>query len=125
MMKIQLGKMDKTLSDIEISLENLPQELLYKIMFICEEILTNLARHADFTNETPDVSLSLDTNSTTTLTFKDNAAKFNMLEYPDPDISSDIDERNLGGLGIYLSKKYSKNISYSYENNCNILKVTL
>jgi len=67
-------------------------------MFISEEILTNIEHYAEFLEKKPDISLTL----------KDNAREFNMLEYPDADVDADIQNRELGGLGIYLTKKYAK-----------------
>jgi anti-sigma regulatory factor (Ser/Thr protein kinase) len=113
--------------DLEELTPNLDPKQLYKATFVCEEILTNLVRHANFENSTPDVSLNLDTleQEALLLTFKDNAQSFNLLEYPDPKIGGDLEETELGGLGIYLTKQYAKNIQYCYENECNILKVLL
>jgi len=122
--QIQLDKVENSLVEIEKNLTDTDETLLYKIMFIAEEIITNLARHADFEKKTPLVLLSLERDNTL-LTFKDNTKKFNMLEYPDPKIDADIESRELGGLGIFLTKKYAKKISYSYEDGFNILRISL
>ena len=94
-------------------------------MFISEEILTNIERHAEFLVKEPDISLALQKADTIQLTFKDNAKEFNMLEYPDADVDVDIQNRELGGLGIYLTKKYAKEIHYFYKDGYNILKIIL
>ena len=113
--------------DLKAFTPNLDPKQLYKAAFVCEEILTNLQRHADFEKRTPDVSLNLDSREQEELllTFKDNAESFNLLDYPDPKIGGDLEETELGGLGIYLTKQYAKNIQYCYENDYNILKVLL
>ena len=131
MIPIDLAHMEQSLLLVEQNLEalaaNLDPKQRYKATFVCEEMLTNLARHADFENRTPDVSLKLDTleQKALRLTFKDNAKSFNLLNYPDPKIGGDIEETVLGGLGIYLTKQYAKNIQYCYENEFNILKIIL
>ena len=123
--------MEQSLLLVEQNLEeltpNLDPKQRYKATFVCEEILTNLARHASFENKTPAVSLKLDTlaQAALRLTFKDNSKSFNLLEYPDPKIGGDLEETELGGLGIYLTKQYAKDIQYCYENDYNILKVLL
>ena len=123
--------MEQSLLLVEQNLEaltpNLDPKQHYKATFVCEEILTNLARHASFENRTPDVSLKLDSleQEALSLTFKDNAKSFNLLNYPDPKIGGDLEETALGGLGIYLTKQYAKDIQYSYENEFNILKILL
>lgn len=53
--------------------------------------------------------------------FSDCGKKYNPLENKEPDISSDLKNRKIGGLGIFMAKKLSDKISYSYENGRNIL----
>ena len=130
MINIDLTNMEQSLLLVEQNLEsfvsNLDPKQHYKATFVCEEILTNLARHASFENRTPDVSLKLDSiEEALSLTFKDNAQSFNLLNYPDPKIGGDLEETALGGLGIYLTKQYAKDIQYCYENDYNILKILL
>ncbi len=131
MITIDLANMKQSFLLVEQDLgelaPNLDPKQLYKATFVCEEMLTNLARHANFEDRTPDVSLNLDTTEQEALllTFKDNAKSFNLLNYPDPKIGGDLEETELGGLGIYLTKQYAKNIQYCYENDYNILKVLL
>jgi len=98
LIQIQLNKLHEVFTTIEKYFSYLDIKLLYKIMFISEEILTNIEHYAEFLEKKPDISLTL----------KDNAREFNMLEYPDADVDADIQNRELGGLGIYLTKKYAK-----------------
>jgi anti-sigma regulatory factor (Ser/Thr protein kinase) len=131
MITIDLSDMQECFLLVEKNIEQLVPTLdskqLYKATFICEEILTNLKRHADFEKRKPCVSLDLDSQEQEALmlTFKDNSKSFNLLNYPDPKIGGVLEEAELGGLGIYLTKQYAKSINYSYENDCNILKVLL
>ena len=131
MIKIDLTNMKESFllvdRDLEALTPNLDPKQRFKATFVCEEILTNLARHASFENRTPDVSLKLDSleQEALSLTFKDNAKSFNLLNYPDPKIGGDLEETELGGLGIYLTKQYAKDIQYCYENDYNILKILL
>jgi anti-sigma regulatory factor (Ser/Thr protein kinase) len=128
---IHLDNMAITLVSIETKLNSLAnvisEEKMYKANFICEEILTNLARHADFEERDPHATLSLVSSNTDTLTllFSDNSKPFNLLTFPDPQMSLDIDEREIGGLGIFLTKKYAKVLEYYYEDGYNMLKVIL
>jgi len=131
MIKIDLTNMKESFllvdRDLEALTPNLDPKQRFKATFVCEEILTNLARHASFENRTPDVSLKLDSleQEALSLTFKDNAQSFNLLNYPDPKIGGELEETELGGLGIYLTKQYAKDIQYCYENDYNILKILL
>ena len=45
----------------------------------------------------------------------------NPLENKDPDITLDIEDREIGGLGIFLVKKTMDELSYEYVDGQNIL----
>ena len=47
---------------------------------------------------------------------------FNPLEKPDPDITLSAEERNIGGLGIFLTKKFMDSVEYEYSGGKNKLK---
>lgn len=56
-----------------------------------------------------------------TLTFIDQGIPYNPLESKDPDITLDIEDREIGGLGIFLVKKNMDELSYEYVDGQNIL----
>lgn len=51
----------------------------------------------------------------------DNSPAFNPLEHVDPDPSTPLEERKLGGWGIYFIKKVMDEVSYQYQANQNHL----
>ena len=56
-----------------------------------------------------------------TLTFIDQGIPYNPLESKDPDITLYIEDREIGGLGIFLVKKTMDELSYEYVDGQNIL----
>lgn len=52
---------------------------------------------------------------------KDAGIPFNPLDKADPDITASAEERQIGGLGIFLCKQLMDSIDYKYEDGCNIL----
>ena len=48
---------------------------------------------------------------------------FNPLEKEDPDITLSADEREIGGLGIYMVKKSMDQVTYDYCNQKNVLRL--
>ena len=58
-----------------------------------------------------------------TITFIDNGVPYDPLAKVDPDITLSIEEREIGGLGIYMVKKSGDDIIYEYKNGQNILKI--
>jgi len=59
-----------------------------------------------------------------TIELRDAGKPFNPLEVADPDVNLSAEERNIGGLGIFLCKKMMDDISYQYENGNNVLTMT-
>jgi len=55
----------------------------------------------------------------------DTGIPFDVTSLPDPDIAADIDDRKIGGLGVFLLKKVMDRVDYRRENNRNILTLTV
>jgi serine/threonine-protein kinase RsbW len=52
---------------------------------------------------------------------EDNGVPFNPTTHPDPDITKPAEERPIGGLGVFLVKRLSSEISYERRNGRNVL----
>lgn len=57
------------------------------------------------------------------ITFIDNGVQYDPLAKADPDTTLSADEREIGGLGIYMVKKSMDEITYEYKNGQNILRI--
>ena len=55
------------------------------------------------------------------ITFIDKGRPFNPLSEGNPDTESDLDERQVGGLGIFLVKNSADDIYYEFKNDQNML----
>ena len=58
-----------------------------------------------------------------TITFIDNGVPYDPLAKSDPDTTLSAEERDIGGLGIYMVKKSMDDITYEYKDGQNILKI--
>ena len=58
-----------------------------------------------------------------TITFIDNGVPYDPLAKADPDTTLSAEERELGGLGIYMVKKSMDDITYEYKDGQNILTI--
>jgi len=88
-----------------------------------EEIFVNVAKYAyDDPNikGTVEVSLSNDKNKVI-FVFKDSGKEFNPLEKADPNIHLSSEEREVGGLGIFMVKKIMDEVRYEYKDGLNVL----
>ena len=56
-----------------------------------------------------------------TLRFVDNGRPYDPTQQADPDTTLDAEERDIGGLGIFMVKKSMDRVSYEYADGFNIL----
>ena len=101
-------------------------DLMYKIDLCAEEIFVNIAHYA-YKDKLPAgesgqawLTCTYE-NELLTIIFRDQGVPFNPLDRADPDITLSAEDRRIGGLGIFLTKKYMDSVEYRYENNENIL----
>ena len=90
-----------------------------------DELFGNIARYA-YNPETGKATVRLEVEEnplSVVITFIDNGRPFNPLEKSDPDITLSAEEREIGGLGIFLVKKTMDLIEYDYRDGQNILKI--
>ncbi len=57
------------------------------------------------------------------ITFIDNGIPYDPLAKDNPDITLSVEERDVGGLGIYMVKKTMDDISYEYKDGQDILRI--
>ena len=92
---------------------------------VVEELLVNVASYAyGDTGGELEISCWEEDKHYFTLSFTDWGDAFNPLEMPDPDLTANIDDRRIGGLGIHLVKKMANHISYIRKNERNILTIS-
>jgi len=86
-----------------------------------EEVITNIIVHG-YQKPGSEIHLSGHfTRDRIEICITDTAPRFDPLSIPEPDLDSDIDERRIGGLGIYLVRQVMDSLSYRYENGKNVL----
>ena len=115
----------EVLSFIEQHLEsvNCPPKTQMQISVAAEEIFVNIASYAyapKVGKATVRVEVSEDPVSVT-ITFMDNGKPFDPLKKEDPDVALPAEEREIGGLGIYMTKKIMDDVHYEYVDGKNIL----
>ena len=88
-----------------------------------EEVFVNVAHYAYGEAEGDvkfDITFDKDTR-TATFRMADKGLPFDPLKKPEPDITLSAEEREIGGLGIFITKKTMDLVTYAYENGENIL----
>lgn len=100
-------------------------KVVMQMELVIEEIFVNVSSYA-YQPGTGDVTICIDFAENPTaveITFIDGGRPYNPLEKEDPDTSLGIDEREIGGLGIFLVKKNVDDIAYENADGKNILRV--
>lgn len=121
-----MDELDNVLKFINDEIKDIKDsKLLTKFNLVVEEIFVNIVSYAYPDNDTNNnVTISInDNDDKTIITFIDSGKYFNPLIKDDPNISLNVDERPIGGLGIYLVKKMMDNVEYEYKDNKNILTI--
>ena len=90
-----------------------------------DELFSNIAYYAYGENKgEATVVVDLDAEKReVSITFIDSGTPYNPLEKKDPDISVALEDREIGGLGIFMVKQCVDEMAYNYTNGRNILTV--
>ena len=113
-----LGFVEQTLESFEC-----PMNAQMAICVAIEDVFVNVAHYA-YPQSDGDMTLHIGFDAESrTITFRmtDQGIPFDPLKKPDPDITLSAEDREIGGLGIFITKKTMDSLSYAYENGENIL----
>ena len=109
--------------DAQLEALDCPMKAQMQIDLAVEEIFVNIANYAyrpDKGNATIRVEVSEDPLQVT-LTFVDRGVPYDPLARQDPDVSLPAEQREIGGLGIFLVKQTMDDVTYEYKDGQNIL----
>ena len=101
----------------------LPEQSLGELDLMIEEIFINLCRYAYPGNSPGDVVITHASPAPGSLAVEvaDHGIEFNPLAAADPDLTRDLRDWSIGGLGILLVKSLAKPLSYRREQGWNRL----
>jgi sigma-B regulation protein RsbU (phosphoserine phosphatase) len=113
-----LGFVDEMLEKNEC-----PMKIQTALCVAIEEVFVNVARYAYKDGEGDvDLAIGFDGESRViSFRMSDRGIPFDPLQKADPDITLSVEEREIGGLGIFIAKKTMDSIKYAYENGKNVL----
>ena len=94
--------------------------ILNQIDLAVEEIFVNIAHYSGSQEAVINCSFE---NDKVEITFSDSGVPFNPLAKADPDLTLNAEEREIGGLGIFLTKKFMDSVSYEYKDGMNCLRI--
>lgn len=122
-----LENIEKVTAFIDEQLESLgcPVKAQMQIDIAIDELFGNIVHYA-YNPEIGPATVRVEVQEeslSVVITFIDNGVPYDPLAREDPDTSLSAEEREIGGLGIYMVKKSMDEIGYEYKNGQNILTI--
>ena len=111
--------------DEQLEAKDCPMKAQMQIDIAIDELFSNIARYAynpGVGEATVQVEVAGDPLAVE-ITFMDHGVPYNPLEKEDPDVTLSAEEREIGGLGIFMVKKSMDAIEYEYTEGRNVLKI--
>ncbi|MFA6102429.1 MAG: anti-sigma factor antagonist [Victivallaceae bacterium] len=106
--------------------EKMSAASIYKIDLSLEEMLTNVIKYSYDDDDRHEISVSLQIDADRILLeMRDDGHEFNPLEAPLANLSDEITDRQVGGMGIHLTRTMVDAISYSREGSTNVVTVSV
>ena len=105
---------------------DMQERIRKQLMICCDEIFTNIASYA-YLDGNGSVEITTEFVAETQslrIIFSDSGTAFNPLEISEPDTSSALSERKIGGLGMFMVKKMMDSVEYCRQDGKNILTLT-
>ncbi|MDR0974272.1 MAG: ATP-binding protein [Ruminococcus sp.] len=121
-----VASLDEVLSFVESVASDMSPKVQNQLAIAVEEVFVNIANYSypgvkKGSGEAV-ISASID-GEKLIITFEDSGVPYNPLKKEDPDITASADERQIGGLGIFMVKKLMDGMEYTYEDGKNVLTV--
>lgn len=102
-----------------------PMKAQMQINIAIDELFSNIA-HYSYNPEIGQATVRVEVIENplaVSITFIDNGVPYDPLSKEDPDLTLSAEERQIGGLGIYMVKKSMDEITYEYKDGQNILSI--
>lgn len=100
----------------------LGMELVFNLNLVLEEAMTNVVMYAYPEGESHQIWLTVSEHEgVLSAVLEDEGTPFDPTQVPDADVSLSAEERQIGGLGIFLMRQIMDEVSYEYAGNRNRL----
>jgi len=122
-LRAETAEVPRTLSDMEQCLRaaGFSDEEILDMELAVEEAITNTIKYG-YAGSPGTIAIRCDAGpDKVTVEITDDAPAFDPLGVPEPDLSADLDDRPLGGLGIFLIRQVMDEVVYRFADNKNIM----
>ena len=101
---------------------SLPMDMVFSLILVLEEAVTNVIMYAYPKEEHEFIYLSADIqDGSLVFVLTDSGKEFDPTLMPDADITLSAEDRQIGGLGIFLIRQIMNEVKYERIDNKNVL----
>lgn len=121
----RMSEIPPALDEVERFLEgqHVGEDVLFRFRLALDELLTNSVMHGSQDGGTHAIELAVTVDDRHAIcVLRDDGAPFDPLSAPEPDITADLEDRNIGGLGIHLVREFFSDFEYQRDAGWNILR---
>ena len=104
-----------------VSDANVPAKIAMQVNVAVDEIYSNILHYSRASKAS--VEISTEANNVM-LRFIDDGVPYDPTKIDNPDTTLSADEREIGGLGIFMVKKSMDEMSYEFRDGCNVLTIS-
>lgn len=106
--------------------EGVPGRTIHHVRLVVEELVVNIVRYAYNDQAAHKIGLDVRTEPRrVVVTVEDDGRPFNPNDVTPPPLRESLEARRVGGLGILLVKKLSREFTYTRENDRNRVRATI
>lgn len=125
----KLENLDVVISFLTSTLKsyNICKKNINKIELVCEEVVVNIMKYA-YSKSKGSLTLIIDYESKAKNLFIqiiDSGIPFNPLLMEEPDVAMPLEDRKIGGMGIFIIRKTMDEVDYERINGKNVLNMKI
>ena len=125
-LKNDTKELDKLPGIIEeyAELNGLSGKQTFEMTLVLDELLSNIMNYAYEDTKDHDISLNFSRDAEgIQIVLQDDGFPFDPTQHGDPVIDSPLEERQIGGLGVFFVRQYMDRFEYSREGNLNVVRL--
>ena len=118
----KIENLDNVLDFVNARIEDCSMKVQNQIGIAVDEIFSNIARYA-YDSDVGGAAVRIAVGDDITIEFEDSGIAYDPLSAQDPDTALPAEERNIGGLGVYMVKNLMDSMEYRRDGCKNVLRI--
>ena len=126
--RLSVVPLQESMSEVSAFLDNCEEEFSiplktgYSLKVVADELFSNIVYYSGA--QTAEILFQNEADRVT-LVFEDDGKPYNPMEAEEPDITAGVEDRKIGGLGLFMVKTMAESVGYEYVSGRNRMTVVL